>query len=372
MKRVIKIDVMYHNTLVGVLSRFNRVSAFQYSKNWLENGFSINPITLPLRNDIFFAKWEPFGGLFGVFFDSLPDAWGNLIADKFLISKGINPISIDRFDRLTLLGDDSFGALEYLPRSFDNDSKSAIKDFDSLYSEFQSIQGNEDQTTDLDYLFKIAGSSGGSRPKANITIDDEPWILKFPASFDPNNIGIMEYEYNKVAEECGIKVPEYKLIQSKLTNGFFATKRFDRINGKSIHTVSAGGLLEADYTLPCVDYKQLMQLTGFLTNSHKEILQLYRLMCFNVFAHNNDDHVKNFSFICNDNGNWSLAPAYDLTFSNSYNGWHSTSVNGNGENPGIEDLVSIGKQFAISEKTSEDIANEIRETVNSRLSKYMN
>ena len=113
-------------------------------------------------------------------------------------------------------------------------------------------------------------------------------------------------------------------------------------------------------------YNMLMQLTLHLTQDYEEVEKLYRLMCFNVFAHNRDDHSKNFSFLY-DNGKWSLSPAYDLTYSNSIGGEHATTVAGNGLNPGMEELLSVAKQIGINEKWAKNTAQEIRETVNNEL-----
>lgn len=65
--------------------------------------------------------------------------------------------------------------------------------------------------------------------------------------------------------------------------------------------VSASGLLETSHRLPNLDYNVLMKLTLELTRDYEDIEQLFRLMCFNVFAHNRDDHSKNFSYLYDDN-----------------------------------------------------------------------
>ena len=133
--------------------------------------------------------------------------------------------------------------------------------------------------------------------------------------------------------------------------------------------ISASALLETSHRIPNLDYNILMQLTLHLTQDYEEVEKLYRLMCFNVFAHNRDDHSKNFSFLY-DNGKWSLSPAYDLTYSNSIGGEHATTVAGNGLNPGMEELLSVAKQIGLNEKWAKNTAQEIRETVNNELKIY--
>ncbi len=144
-------------------------------------------------------------------------------------------------------------------------------------------------------FFSKGGSSGSARPKVLTRVKNEDWIIKFP-SYDDENIGKQEYDYALCARECGIDIEEVKLFPSKNCPGYFGTKRFDRKNGKKVHMMSASGLLETSHRIPNLDYDILMKLTLKLTGSMEECEKLYRLMCFNVFAHNRDDHSKNFSF----------------------------------------------------------------------------
>ena len=126
--------------------------------------------------------------------------------------------------------------------------------------------------------------------------------------------------------------------------------------------VSVSGLLETSHRLPNLDYNILMKLTLELTKNYQDIEQLYRLMCFNVYAHNRDDHSKNFSFLYDENKKeWHLSPAYDLTYSSSFNGEHATTINGEGKNPTLEDILAIAKNIGIKEKFAHDIALDIKD-----------
>lgn len=167
-------------------------------------------------------------------------------------------------------------------------------------------------------------------------IDGEDWIVKFPASLDDPNIGLAEYQYSLCAKKCGIEMAETRLLPSRQCEGYFGTKRFDRValNGhvKRIHMLSVSAILEVSHRIPSLDYNTLMALTLELTKDYSEVEKMYRLMCFNVFAHNRDDHSKNFTFLYDtEKGGWRLAPAYDLTYSNSIGGEHATCINGNGK-----------------------------------------
>ncbi len=355
------LKVFYNDILVGTLAKTpERVVAFEYDLDWLNNGFSISPFSLPLIKKVFIPKYEPFDGLFGVFNDSLPDGWGRLLVDRLFLKNKINPVEIDNLNRLAVVQESGMGALTYKPEhrfQTEND----VSNLDILAQECSKIL--ESQNSDnLDELFQLGGSSGGARPKILTSIDNEDWIIKFPSSIDPKNIGEKEYQYSLCAKDCGINMTETKLLPSEICSGYFGIKRFDRKNGKKVHMVSASGLLETSHRLPNLDYNLLMKLTLELTRNYEDIEQLFRLMCFNVFAHNRDDHSKNFSFLYDNNKKeWHLSPAYDLTYSSSFNGEHATTINGEGKNPNLDDILAVAKNIGLNEKSAKNIALDIQE-----------
>lgn len=355
------LKVFYNDILVGTLAKTpERVVAFEYDLDWLNNGFSISPFSLPLIKKVFIPKYEPFDGLFGVFNDSLPDGWGRLLVDRLFLKNKINPVEIDNLNRLAVVQESGMGALTYKPEhrfQTEND----VSNLDILAQECSKIL--ESQNSDnLDELFQLGGSSGGARPKILTSIDNEDWIIKFPSSIDPKNIGEKEYQYSLCAKDCGINMTETKLLPSEIFSGYFGIKRFDRKNGKKVHMVSASGLLETSHRLPNLDYNLLMKLTLELTRNYEDIEQLFRLMCFNVFAHNRDDHSKNFSFMYDNNKKeWHLSPAYDLTYSSSFNGEHATTINGEGKNPNLDDILAVAKNIGLNEKSAKNIALDIQE-----------
>lgn len=355
------LKVFYNDILVGTLAKTpERVVAFEYDLDWLNNGFSISPFSLPLIKKVFIPKYEPFDGLFGVFNDSLPDGWGRLLVDRLFLKNKINPVEIDNLNRLAVVQESGMGALTYKPEhrfQTEND----VSNLDILAQECSKIL--ESQNSDnLDELFQLGGSSGGARPKILTSIDNEDWIIKFPSSIDPKNIGEKEYQYSLCAKDCEINMTETKLFPSEICSGYFGIKRFDRKNGKKVHMVSASGLLETSHRLPNLDYNLLMKLTLELTRNYEDIEQLFRLMCFNVFAHNRDDHSKNFSFMYDNNKKeWHLSPAYDLTYSSSFNGEHATTINGEGKNPNLDDILVVAKNIGLNEKSAKNIALDIQE-----------
>ena len=371
------LQVFYNEKKVGTLALMkNNIVAFEYDSNWITNAFSISPFSLPLKKQVFIPRIDPFDGLYGVFSDSLPDGWGRLLVDRMLNSQNINPREISQIDRLAIVGETGMGALSYKPEYNLLEDKDYQEDYDNLALSCKKIL-NTEHSADLDNLFRLGGSSGGARPKILTKIDNEDWIIKFPSSLDDNNIGELEYLYSVCAKKCKIDIPETKLFPSKISSGYFGIKRFDRkklSTGaiRKLHMISVSGLLETSHRIPNLDYNDLMQLTLNLTKSFEEVEKLFRLMCFNVFSHNRDDHSKNFSFIYNEDLNkWELSPAYDLTYSYSINGEHATTINGNGVNPGLNDILKVAEKIGLDKKKAEKIAIEIKEIVKKDLEIFL-
>ncbi len=363
-----KINVYYHDKIVGYIAKYESMYAFEYDETWLETGFSISPFTLPLKKGVFIPKKMVLNGFFGVFADSQPDQWGNLLLDRYLKKQGID--NFDGLVRLSLIGKNGMGGLEYQP-NYEMKETFAF-DLDKYQNEANNIL-NHQNDQDIDYLYHFGGSSGGEQPKALINIDGEDWIIKFESRFDFENFGECEYNYALACKEIGIDMPEVKLFPSKTNNGYFGIKRFDRVNGNKVHMITAAALLEADFRNPCLDYSDLFKLTNILTNNNLiDIKNLFLRMCFNVFAHNLDDHAKNFSFIYDEeNKTYRLSPAYDMVYSSTYYNEHTTSINGKGTNILDSDLIRVGKIAGLDEKYMKEAIDKIKDIVNKRLSKYL-
>lgn len=376
MNKIKQLNVFYHERKVGTLAMYKKqMAAFEYDKDWIENGFPISPFSLPLEKRIFLPKIDPFGGLFGVFADSLPDGWGRLLVDRLMLKNHIDPVGVGNLNRLAIVGNSGMGALSYRP-DIQLNASSSVMGLDQIAEECENVLKTE-YSADLDQLFQLGGSSGGARPKILTAIDNEGWIIKFPSYDDKKNIGKQEYEYSVCAKECGIEMTETKLFPSERCEGYFGTKRFDRKRDSGnvmakIHMLSVSAVLETSHRIPNLDYHLLMKLTLEITKDFSEVLKLYRLMCFNVFAHNRDDHSKNFSYLYDEQeSRFILAPAYDLTYSNSLNGEHATTVNGNGLNPDMEDILAVAAGIGIRVAQAGKIARGIRDCVYEMLAEYL-
>ena len=368
------LQVYYGERLVGTLAMTaDHKAAFQYDDEWLENGFSISPFSLPLEKQVFVPQKDYFDGLFGAFADSLPDNWGRVLLNRLLRSHKQNPDELTVLNRLAIVGKSGMGALTYYPeKSFSEQQKPV--NLDELAEECGKIL-NTEYSDKLDELYYLGGTSGGARPKIMTTVDGKDWIIKFPAHVDRKDAGKMEYDYSCCARQCGITMSETRLFPSDKCKGYFGIRRFDReADGKRVHMLTAAALLELDFEQPSLDYHSLMKLTKILTRDNKEDVEnMFCRMCFNVFAHNRDDHSKNFTYLYDEiNDQWRLSPAYDLTYSNTYYGEHTTTIDGNGRNPGKKELMAVGIAAGMRRSNCEKIIDTIQACVSQMLGEYLN
>ena len=357
-----------------VLAR-NRVY-FKYSNSFLEKGIEISPFKMKLTSEVISADRLPFDGLFGVFNDSLPDGWGQLLLDRYLSSLGIAIQEINPLDRLAYVGTSGMGALTYRPvisQTFDRDKQIEL---DEVAADMKNFL--EGESTDvIEKLHLLGGSSGGARPKIlvgynkgsdriihgaeDLPEDYEYWIIKFPSSIDSPDIAHIEYAYHIMALDAGLNMNVCKLFAGKSGKNYFGTLRFDRVHDHRIHMHSASGLLHDNYRMSTLDYGHLMDCAFQLEHSVESYSKVLRLAAFNVFAHNRDDHSKNFAFLMDKHGSWKISPAYDLTFSYSAHGHHSTMVAGESKNPGKKQLLELARVFDV--KDPEKIIDEVRASI---------
>lgn len=363
-----KINVLLRDEPVGTLQRdpANGVCVFEYDKGWLANGFSLSPTELPLQSGLFYADKDKFGGGFAVFEDSLPDGYGLYLLDRMLRKQNTSLMELNPLQRLSIIGTAGMGALTYLPMMKGFHAQKELEDIaqlDHLQEEALKVL-SEKGVGDESYLYYNSANSGGARPKTALrSRDGSHWLVKFRHVYDPEDIGKSEFLYMKTARACGITIPRIGLVKDR----YFAIERFDFApDGKKRHVVTAAALLKTDFRKQDVDYINLLALTGYLTQDPGQVEEMFRRMVMNLVAVNKDDHSKNFSFLCDD-GKWSLAPAYDITYSPlGSNGEHATSLFYNG-NPGFDLVLKAGTEIRIPESTCRTIIKEVEETCEKHL-----
>ncbi len=360
LKHIQALAVLKRGVKVGELFKAEgRGIYFVYDQGWLATGFNLSALTMTWDDKPQLAR-NPrlFEGLHGPFADSLPDGWGMLLMDRFFNStygEGTH-LTVSALDRLAYMGDRGMGAFEYQPRTEKTELTGPV-DICQLYAASLDVQQGETQTV-LTALRLAGGSPGGARPKAILALSEDGrhatsafgslahgydhWIVKFRALHEPVETGRIEFAYAEMARAAGVTMAESRVLTTQMPSGeiehFFATRRFDREGDLKIHMMTVCALMYADYrALSSIDYPNLLKLTQLLTRSSVEVEKMARLMIFNALSHNHDDHAKNFAFLCQEPGKpgekevWTLAPAYDVTFSNAM-GEHTTDFGG--RNPG--------------------------------------
>ena len=371
----IKVSLDFGTSIVevGVLVEQNQEIYFRFDPSFLESNLEISPFKLKKTTEILLSPRTPFDGLFGVFNDSIPDGWGRLLLDRKLIESGKNPKEITVLDRLSMLGKSAQGALIYEPVTDKGKSENERVNLDLIAQESEDLL-KTGSASFLDQLYHLGGNSVGARPKILVNYNHklnqfstlseeefEPWIIKFPALNDFKDIARIEYSYYKMALACEIEMSKSNLFYSEKGKVFFGTQRFDRKGNQRLHLHSACGLLHDDFRYSTLDYGHVMDAANRLENNLTACEKVFRLAVFNVYASNMDDHSKNVAFLMNENGNWCLAPAFDLTFSPSPGGYHSLSVGNIYQEIGKKELLKLSSYFGIN--NGNEIIDQVKEII---------
>lgn len=395
------VEVMLHGQLLGTAewNADKKSSTFQYN-NEMVKVIEPSPIIMPTEERIFETNRDHinFHNLPYLLSDSMPDEFGNVMMKEWLKQRELSIDDINPVDRLTYVGKRGMGALEYIPANHREDDNRLI-DISEIYNVAKSVLESKKEASfsnldkdSLTEILRIGTSVGGARAKVLIAIKRDKykkikeirpgdiiqpkgysyWILKIDGANKQNlgeseGMGKIEFAYYKLAKEAGIEISESTLHEE---NGrfHFLTKRFDRTdNGEKIHMQTFSALAGIDYKIQkASNYETLFRVMKRLQLSYKQYEQQYRRMLFNVVARNQDDHVKNFSFLMNKDGNWQISPAYDICFSYSQGGtWtnvHQSSINGKYDNFTKDDLLDFAKKFGI--KKANAILEEVVSAVN--------
>jgi len=365
-------------------------ATFEYDPKFLDRGLDLSPVTMPLTEALTGKRIYSFPdlrsrtflGLPGLLADSLPDRFGNALLDRWLAEQGRTVADVNPVERLCYVGTRGMGALEYHPPRKDLGGKSASLEVERLVelasavlserADFHADLHHLDRA-DLREIIRVGTSAGGARAKAIVAynrrtgelrsgqIDNlegyEYWIIKLDGVTneqlgDPQGYGRIEYAYYLMARDCGLDMTacELKLDGDR---AHFMTRRFDRDGDRKLHLQSLCGLAHFDYSTPYVyAYEQAFQVMRTLGLHYPASEQLYRRMCFNVIARNQDDHTKNISFLMDRDGQWSLSPAYDVTYAyNPEGGWtraHQMTINGRRDSITRTDLIAVARQASVN------------------------
>jgi len=379
---------------------------FEYDKAFQHSGIEIAPLTMPLANRVYTfpnLSYDTFHGLPGLLADSLPDRFGNALIDAWLATQGRTPGSFTPIERLCYTGTRGMGALEYAPVKGPHARKAksiSINHLVNLASEVLSNRseldtrfGTDPEKVDaLRDILRVGTSAGGARAKAVIAwnsqtnevrsgqVETDPgfehWLLKFDGVSgnkdkeleDPRGFGVIEYAYYLMAQKAGITMSKCRLLEEN-DRQHFMTRRFDRTDrGKKLHMHSLGAMCHFDFNIAGVNsYEQALQTIKRLELGPEAMEEQFRRMVFNIVARNQDDHVKNIAFLMDRNGHWSLAPAFDVTYSYQpdgvWTGAHQMSVNGKRDNFTRDDLRQCAATVSMKRGRADAILQEVTEAV---------
>ena len=372
----IHVGLQLHKTIlpVGRLAILDHHIYFEYDNDFLKTHLPISPFHLPLTSGLKSFDRTVFDGLPGVFNDSLPDGWGKLLLDRRMRSRGVLPAQLTALDRLTHVGSTGMGALIYEPDLHETDIVSTTLDELAGHAE-NILSGSPDEI--LPTLLALNGSSAGARPKVMVSVDAkkkkiicgtdvtlQQWLIKFSNKQDGADAGAIEYVFSLMAKNAGVLMMETHLFPEKNGAGYFGTKRFDRDFAKRFHAHTVSGLLHADFRTVSMDYRELLTITETLTRDERDVEKLFRQAVFNVLSHNRDDHLKNFSFLMNAQGEWHVSPAYDLTFSSGPGGEHMTTVLGKGDRISVSDLTQLGIEAKLLPRVIAGVIEQTQSALN--------
>jgi serine/threonine-protein kinase HipA len=380
-------------------------ATFQYDPAFARSGVQVAPVRMPLREQPYTFPGLPpdaFSGLPGLLADSLPDRWGTALVNAWLASQGREESSFDVVERLRYVGTRGMGALEFQPAVEPSADPAVDLQFDQLVrlasevlaerERFVAELAEDPEEEAIRSILSIGTSAGGARPKAIIAYNEATgqvrsgqvqagdgfrhWLLKFDGVAgsgdhglaDPQGWCAIEYAYSIMAGAAGLQMSECRLYEEH-GRRHFMTRRFDRVeDGEKLHMQTLGALEHVSYNEPGgYSYEQALLLLRRLSLGGESVEQLFRRMVFNVLARNQDDHVKNVSFLMDRSGAWSLAPAYDVTWAwvpgNPWLGAHQMSINGKREGFTVEDLRAVAEVAGLRRGRAVRILAEVGEAI---------
>jgi len=381
------------------------VAAFQYDPEFARSGIELSPLVMPLSDRVYEFPALPrntFHGLPGLLADSLPDRFGTALIDAWLATQGRTPESFSAVERLCYTGMRGMGALEYAPVLGPRPRVASRIKVDALVALAGEVLRNRDelrvrfgadgQEKALRDILRVGTSAGGARAKAviawNRKTDEvrsgqveapsgfEYWLLKFDGVAgnrdkeleDPKGYGAIEYAYHLMARAAGIAMSECRLLEE---NGrrHFMTRRFDRLpEGGKLHMQSLGALAHFDFNQAgAYGYEQALLVVRQLGLPMAAVEEQFRRMAFNIVARNQDDHTKNIAFLMDRLGQWSLAPAFDVTYSYNpagvWTGTHQMTLNGKRDGFAAADFDACAKAALMKRGRAAAILEEVRGAV---------
>ncbi len=327
--------------------------------------------------------------------DSLPGSFGNEILDKFFEqnNSGNKPTIIEK---LLFIGNRGLGALEFRPAHELDETVEKTLALEDVYEEAKKLRRGDDfKSIHSAFLVSAHSFVGGARSKAVVAINldtNEVYLgsgtKKAPTGFIPaivkyddtgdgdenkSTYSKLEYIYYLLAKESSIDMMDCYLIETG-NKHHFVTKRFDINKGNKLHIHSLAGLLHVDYNIPrTVGYEELLRVAVKL-GATQSLKQLFLQMLFNYMFVNQDDHARNFSFMCGSDYKWRTTPAYDITFAKGVKQTreHQLTLNGKALSKiTLQDVVNLATEFSIEIEFVSDSITKMKTLRDAKLPKLM-
>ncbi len=401
-------EVLLWGRAIGAVSLEpgEQAAVFQYAPEFAASGIQVSPLAMPLRPEPYSfpeLPYRSFHGLPGMLADSLPDRYGNALINAWLARQGRKPESANPVERLCYMGQRGSGALEFSPvkgpePSVDEDIQvgELVELASRILAErdgFETSLAPGKEEAGLLEILSVGMSAGGARAKATIAWNPETnevrsgqvaanpgfehWLLKFDGVKanrdrerfnDPEGYGAIEFAYSRMAAAAGVEMAPCRLFEE---NGrrHFMTRRFDRPTGSTkLHMQSLGALRHFDFNeAGAYSYEQALMTIRELGLPMAVVEQQFRRTTFNVIARNQDDHVKNIAFLMDRAGEWSLSPAFDVTYNYRRDGkWtarHQMSLNGKRDGFAIDDFLQCAEVVSMQRNRALRIVDEVAAAV---------
>ena len=392
-------EVFLWDTRIGIVHQDDDKPyiTFEYDKDFVSSGIEVSPIMMKLSTEQYQFQnlaGDTFRGAPGLVADSFPDKFGSRIIERWIMEQGRSLSNFNTIDRLCFAGTRGMGALEYRPVSgpeciigSEINLDKMVEFSSKVLSDKKELRLNEDERTGYTQLVQLGTSAGGARAKALIARNDktgeikngltdledgfEYWLIKFDGVKkngdhelqDSVEYTLIEYAYHLMAINAGINMEECRVLE-KNGRHHFITKRFDRVGDMKLHMQTLAALAHIDYNYPGLcSYEHAAEILKRIDPTMEDVEQFFRRMVFNVVMVNQDDHVKNISFLMDKEGRWKLSPAYDITFSYSPNNrWlkaHQMTINRKVEEITTLDLLDAGGSMGIDSEKCKGIIMEI-------------
>lgn len=399
------VEVKLWGTTVGALyqKEGDEFASFEYAPDFVRSGIEPAPVAMPVRSGAIyrFPDLSPatFHRLPGLFADSVPDKFGNKIIDQWLVQNGRDPRSFTALERLCYTGSRGMGALEFYPVAGPDPVKSEPLEIERLRTlaanildQRKKVKVRLREKDAFEQIVRVGTSAGGARAKVLIAYDDSTgtvlsgqvrapegygyWLLKFDdiennrdkENADPAGFGALEYTYSQIAKEAGIQMTECRLLEDG-DHRHFMTRRFDRTeNGGKLHYQSLTAIAHYDFNIAgAYSYEQAFAIARQIGLATADIEQMYRRAVFNICARNQDDHTKNIGFLMDKRGNWSLAPAFDVTYAYNpagrWTGTHQMTFNGKREKFTLDDFKAAAKSAGLVQGRYKRILEQVQDAL---------